>query len=293
MEIKEEFKEVEKSPQEAEAQDDNNPINDELSPSKSCFDPSKDVLATQTTISTIQSISSDEKTASVNTVDDTPASGQSATSEQAQGSKDEPEPNVTDETTSWTPAVDQKYTEEKKVMPSIQDDETKPEQMSTILFKMDGTPFLMPPEPVKPSAKTVNFSSDDSIRPLSITSVESLRGEREGIPPLAGGEESDIDDSTQLVHKSYTSPSQVPNISPVKEDPSFEVSVNEVPDVETPEEKTLLEEDLTADNNIHEDVTIQVSPDHDVDDKKEEADTPLLDQTHPDADKQQKCCIIV
>lgn len=166
--------------------------------------------------------------------------------------------------------------QEQRTQPSAQEDETetKPEpiessQMSTILFRMDGTPFVVPHDPPKkssPKLKAVNFNPETSVRPLSVNSVESVRGEREGVPPLAGEEESDIDDSSlHLAKHAHSGPSRIPTVSPVKE-----MSAPPSPRPTHPD---------------HDDVN---------EDKKQDADSPLLDQSQPaDVEKGQKCCIIL
>lgn len=132
-------------------------------------------------------------------------------------------------------------------------------QMSTILFRMDGTPFVVAPPLDRSTPKTVNFNNEPSIRPVSINSVESVRGEHEGVPPLAGEEESDIDDSSlHLARHTHPGPSRAPTVSPVKE--------------QSPPPSPQIRDD-------------------DDDDKKGDVDSPLLDKSQPE--KGHKCCTIL
>jgi hypothetical protein len=153
--------------------------------------------------------------------------------------------------------------EEQQVQETPKEEpETHPEPeaapMSTILFKMDGTPVVIPAapptsktekQPASPKPKTVLFTG---VRPQSLASVESVRGEHDGEPPLAGEEESDIDDSTLHLAKHGPGTSRAPTVSPVKE-------------VSTPGKET--------------------NPD-----EENEADSPLLDDSANN--KGQKCCVI-
>lgn len=160
----------------------------------------------------------------------------------------EPQPKPTQ------PERHEEPTEQPKEAESVQP------PMSTILFRMDGTPFVLPPDPPlhkSTPVKTVNFSADPSIRPISLNSVESVRGEHEGVPPLAGEEESDIDDSSLHLAR-HAGPSRAPTVSPVKE--------------YSPPPTPVPIDDGDAD-------------------KTEGVESPLLDKSQPD--KGQKCCIIL
>lgn len=119
--------------------------------------------------------------------------------------------------------------------------------MSTILFRMDGTPVVIAAapkseekEPPSPKPKSVVFSG---VRPQSLASVESVRGEHEGVPPLAGEEESDIDDSSLHLAKHATGASKAPTVSPVKEVASPEKGSQ--PDEENEAESPLLDNSAT------------------------------------------------
>ncbi|KAK3751923.1 hypothetical protein QZH41_001685 [Actinostola sp. cb2023] len=135
--------------------------------------------------------------------------------------------------------------------------------MSTILFRMDGTPFVVPAttpppsnEQPSPKIKSVNFKG---VRPISIDSVQSVRGDRVGEPPLAGEEESDIDDSClHLAEHEHSGPSRAPTVSPVKE-----VST-------PPSPRASVDEDNKGDKEV---------------------ESPLLDQSS--AGNGQKCCTIL
>lgn len=172
-----------------------------------------------------------------------------------------PQPNKKQTKPSKKPAKEEKpeekpLTEEQKHQPT---QETQP-QMSTILFRMDGTPFVIPPPQDRSTPlKTVNFNNEPSVRPVSINSVESVRGEHEGVPPLAGEEESDIDDSSlHLAKHAHPGPSRAPTVSPVKE-----MSPPPSPQPRDDEEV----------------------------EKKGDVESPLLENSQPE--KGQKCCTIL